>query len=237
MIRNAEDMPAAISGQMVRIPAGEVTLRDDRTKQVWKVNIPPFLLSSFPVTQEVYFAVTGKDPALFKGSKRPVENVSWKDAIEFCNLLSKKSGKTPCYYSIEETEDVNFDPGANGYRLPSEAEWQYACQAGSMEARYGALDDIAWYKENAGGETHEAGLKQPNSWGLYDMLGNVWEWCSDVYDETIYGSYRIFRGGGWNDEARGCLATNRRRSHPVAFKIDDLGFRIAGNNPAVADQS
>jgi len=77
--------------------------------------------------------------------------------------------------------------------------------------------------------THDVGMKAPNAWGLYDMLGNVWEWCSDIYDETVYDSYLIFRGGGWFDEARGCLATNRRRSHPTSFKIDDLGFRIARN--------
>ena len=81
----------------------------------------------------------------------------------------------------------------------------------------------------ANGHTHDIGSKEANNWGLYDMLGNVWEWCSDKYDETVYGTYRIFRGGGWNDAERGCLATNRRRSHPTAFKIDDLGFRLAKN--------
>jgi formylglycine-generating enzyme required for sulfatase activity len=114
-----------------------------------------------------------------------------------------------------------------GFRLPTEAEWQYACQAGSNQIRYGALTEIAWFKENSKNETQEVGLQKPNDWGLYDMLGNVWEWCSDIYDEEVYGSYRIFRGGGWCDEERSVMATNRRRSHPSFFEIDDLGFRIA----------
>lgn len=113
-----------------------------------------------------------------------------------------------------------------GYRLPSEAEWEYACRAGTDGPRYGDIDSIAWYRENSGGYIHPVGQKQPNAWGLYDMLGNVWEWCSDQYDPVVYGSYRIFRGGGWADAERGCLATNRRRSHPT-FQIDDLGFRLA----------
>ncbi|WP_152495388.1 formylglycine-generating enzyme family protein, partial [Dehalobacter sp. UNSWDHB] len=89
-----------------------------------------------------------------------------------------------------------------------------------------SVNKIAWYKENSEGRTHEVGTKEPNAWGLYDMLGNVWEWCWDIYDEKVYGPYRIFRGGGWFDPERGCLATNRRRGHPT-FRIDDLGFRLA----------
>lgn len=123
--------------------------------------------------------------------------------------------------------NIICDLKVNGYRLPLEGEWEYACKAGTSGARYGELEEIAWYKGNSQGGTHEVGTKSPNAWGLYDMLGNVWEWCSDIYDEEVYGSYRIFRGGGWCDQERGCLATNRRRSHPVSFKIDDLGFRLA----------
>lgn len=195
---------------MVTIPEGEITLRDDRIKSQWKVLIPAFLISRYPVTQDLYFQLTGKSPSVFKGGNLPVENVSWHEAINFCELLSKQEG-------------------GSAYRLPTEAEWEYACKAGTAGARYGDIDQIAWYKGNSKGKSHEVGLKQPNEWGLYDMLGNVWEWCSDLYDESEYGSYRIFRGGGWNDEARGCLSTNRRRSHPTSFRIDDLGFRLARN--------
>lgn len=195
---------------MVSIPKGGIQLRDDRIKRSWKVDIEPFLISKYPVTQDLYLEITQQSPSTFKGDKLPVENVSWEDAVNFCNLLSQKSGSH-----------------GNVYRLPTEAEWEYACRAGTQGIRYGEVDQIAWYKGNSGGETHEVGTKEPNAWGLYDTLGNVWEWCSDIYDETVYGSYRIFRGGGWYDEASGCMATNRRRSHPSSFRIDDLGFRIA----------
>jgi formylglycine-generating enzyme required for sulfatase activity len=215
-----------INDQMVEIPEGNIVLRDDRIKHKWTVEIPAFLLAKYPVTQELYFKINNESPSFFKGNNKPVETVSWKEAVCFCNSLSNKSGLKPCY-SFKNSEEIIFDPIANGYRLPSEAEWEYACKAGTTEIRYGEINKIAWYKENSEKTTHDIGLKEPNSWGLYDMLGNVWEWCSDIYDETIYGSYRILRGGGWNDEERGCLATNRRRSHPTSFKIEDLGFRLA----------
>ncbi|MBK6265216.1 SUMF1/EgtB/PvdO family nonheme iron enzyme [Marivirga sp. S37H4] len=228
-----KDLPIAflkaINDQMVEIPGGEIELRDDRIKHKWKVALKPFLMAKFPVSQELYFEITKESPASIKGEQNPVENVSWKDAISFCNLLSEKAGLEVCYHFNTEDENISFDPKANGYRLPTEAEWEYACKAGTTGIRYGEIDEIAWYKENSDGRTHEVGTKEPNEWGLFDMLGNVWEWCSDIYDETVYGSYRIFRGGGWCDEARGCMATNRRRSHPTSFKIDDLGFRLAKN--------
>jgi formylglycine-generating enzyme required for sulfatase activity len=213
---------------MIKIPEGNIVLRDDRIKTKWTVKIKPFLLAKYPVTQELYFDITKETPSYFKGNKKPVETVSWKDAIIFCNLLSDELGLKLCY-TINNSEEILFNNLANGYRLPTEAEWEYACKAGTTEIRYGEINNIAWYKENSEKTTHDIGLKEPNEWGLYDMLGNVWEWCSDIYDETTYGSYRIFRGGGWNDEERGCMSTNRRRSHPTSFKIDDLGFRVARN--------
>jgi formylglycine-generating enzyme required for sulfatase activity len=212
--------------EMVQIPGGEITLRDDRVKQSWTVKIASFLLAKYPVTQALYFEITGERPGTFTGERNPVENVSWKDAILFCNQLSVKTGLELCYF-IDPSGAIIFNSGACGYRLSTEAEWGYACKAGTTGIRYGELDAIAWYKNNSALTTHPVGMKLPNAWGLYDMLGNVWEWCTDIYDETVYGSYRVIRGGGWCDEERGCMATNRRRSHPSSFKIDDLGFRVA----------
>jgi formylglycine-generating enzyme required for sulfatase activity len=218
-----------ISFDLVKIPRGEILLNDDRIKKRWSVEIKEFYLSEHLVTQELYQKIIGNSPSTFKGNKRPIENVSWIDSIRFCNQLSIKEELNPCYKITGEEDKIEFDNSNNGYRLPTEAEWQYACQVGKKNIRYGELKDIAWYKENSGEQTQEVGQKKPNEWGLYDMLGNVWEWCSDIYDEEVYGAYRIFRGGGWADEERSVMATNRRRSHPKAFKIDDLGFRIAKN--------
>lgn len=153
-------------------------------------------------------------------------NVSWLDAIDMCNAISARSGLNPVYTRDADGGEVTCDWNADGYRLPTEAEWQYACKAGTEGYRYGAIDDIAWYADNSGGGVRDVGGKAPNAWGLHDMLGNVWEWCWDLYDEEVYGAYRIFRGGGWAESERGCGTSVRRRSHPT-FAIDDLGFRLA----------
>lgn len=215
-----------VDEMMVEIPGGTIVLNDDRKKHKWKVDIKPFLLSKYPVTQDLYFEITKEAPFSFKGNKKPAEGISWNKAISFCNLLSQKEGLKECYSLSDNGEDIICDWEADGYRLPTEAEWEFACRGGSNEVRYGDIGYIAWYKENSGGKTHEVGKKEPNLWGLYDMLGNVWEWCWDVYDKEVYGSYRVFRGGGWCDPERSCMAMNRRRSHPT-FGIDDLGFRLA----------
>jgi len=214
---------------MVKIPKGTIEMRDDRIKKKWKVHNESILLSKFPVTQKIYYSIMSECPCTFRGDNRPVETVTWEDAVIFCNTLSELAGLTSCYRIKPNEGVINFEINADGYRLPTEAEWQYACQAGTNNIRYGELGKIAWYKENSNNETHTVGRKEPNEWGLYDMLGNVWEWCSDIYDESVYGKYRIFRGGGWFDVERSVMATTRRRSHPTAFKIDDLGFRIARN--------
>jgi formylglycine-generating enzyme len=218
------------STDMVEIPAGEIVLRDEGTRTDWKVEVAAFRLAPHPVTRELYRAVRGEAPASAAGPRTPVTEVSWKDAIRFCNLLSEAAGFTPCYSLGDEkdpdAQDVRCDWAADGYLLPSEAEWEYACRAGDLGVRYGELDEIAWYRGNSGDRVHEVAAKAPNAWGLHDMIGNVWEWCWDLYDPGVYGPYRVFRGGGAYDPPRGCRASCRRRSHPT-LRIDDLGFRLA----------
>jgi formylglycine-generating enzyme required for sulfatase activity len=211
---------------MVTIPPGRVTLSDRRTQCSWSVEVAPFQMSAFPVMQSWYAEVTGQAPSTAQGGRLPVEGVSWWDAVRFCNALSRREGLTPAYHLRVDVEVAEWDAFADGYRLPTEAEWEYACRAGTAGPRYGRLDEIAWYRGNSDGRPHAVGGKQPNAWGLYDMLGNVWDWCWDIYDAKVYGTYRVLRGGGWADEHWSCRASVRRRSHP-AFRIDDAGFRIA----------
>ncbi|NUU80148.1 formylglycine-generating enzyme family protein [Paenibacillus xylanilyticus] len=211
---------------MVQIPAGSVGLRDDRIKKTWTVDVNSFWLASIPVTNDLYHSIVQRKGERNNHPLSPVTNVSWNEAILFCNLLSQQSGLQEYYEVSQNGERVARNLGSDGYRLPTEAEWQYACKAGTSGYRYGELNDIAWFEENSQGRVHEVGTKEANAWGLYDMLGNVWEWCWDQYDEEVYGSYRVFRGGSWAEEARGCGSTCRRRSHPT-FGIDDLGFRLA----------
>ncbi|MFJ8229737.1 formylglycine-generating enzyme family protein [Streptomyces sp. NPDC094448] len=211
------------------LPAGTIRLRDEGTMTDWTVEVRAFRLAPLPVTREFYAAVLGeRDAPAGDGGRKPVTEVSWIDAVRFCNRLSQAEGVRPCYTGIEEpdAENVVWDRDADGYRLPSEAEWEYACRAGSTGVRYGELDDIAWYRGNAGDQVHEAGTRAPNDWGLHDMIGNVWEWCWDRYDPAVYGPYRVFRGGGAYDPPRACRASCRRKSHPT-LRIDDLGFRLA----------
>ncbi|MFI8878476.1 formylglycine-generating enzyme family protein [Streptomyces sp. NPDC055243] len=210
---------------MISVPAGEVTLSDRRTRRRWPVEVAAYELAACPVTQERYAQVTGERPSTATGDRLPVEGVSWLDAVRFCNALSLREGLTPAYL-LGSDEDAEWDESADGFRLPTEAEWEYACRAGTDGARYGPLDEIAWHGGNGSGRIHEVGGKQPNAWGLHDMLGNVWEWCWDLYDPEVYGTYRVLRGGGWFDEHWSCRASVRRRSHPT-FRIDDVGFRVA----------
>lgn len=206
------------------MPAGSVTLSNRRTHRTWSVDVPAFRLAAFPTNQERYARVTGRRPSAAQGDRLPVEGVSWLDAIRFCNALSRCEGLAPAYRLHGEV--VEWDVSADGYRLPTEAEWEHACRAGTSGARYGPLDEIAWYRGNSQERMRDVGGKRPNAWGLYDMLGNVWEWCWDTDGDGNKPDYRVLRGGGWFDEHWSCRASVRRRSHPD-FRIDDVGFRVA----------
>lgn len=211
---------------MVTVPAGRVTLSDRRTRRSWPVEVGAYELAAFPVTQELYAEITGLRPSAARGERLPVESVSWWDAVRFCNALSERDGCTPVYRFRDDGERVEWTASADGYRLPTEAEWEHACRAGTTGPRYGPLDEIAWYHGTSRETIHEVGTRRPNPWGLHDMIGNVWDWCWDLYDPEVYGSYRVLRGGGWFDEHWSCRASARRRSHPT-FRVDDVGFRVA----------
>jgi formylglycine-generating enzyme required for sulfatase activity len=193
--------PGPVSGiapDMVAIPAGTFLMgspedeegRDDNEGPVHEAWISAFACMRFPVTRRLYQAVLGEDPGRPSGEadERPVNNVSWHDAIRFCNRLSEREGLTLCY-TIDENGGVSWDRTADGYRLLTEAEWEYACRAGT-QTRWSCGDDekdlerYAWFAANAKDAPQPVGQKEANRWGLYDMHGNVREWCWDWY-----GSY------------------------------------------------
>jgi formylglycine-generating enzyme required for sulfatase activity len=216
-------------------PASEPNRGSNETQH--RVTVSGFSMGKYEVTQEEYEAVMGNNPSNFKGSKLPVECVSWYDAVEYCNRQSRKEGLTPAY-TINGT-NVTWNRSANGYRLPTEAEWEYACRAGTTTAyNTGASisDSTGWYWDNSGRKTHEVGKKPANAWGLYDMHGNVYEWCWDWYGDydrgsqmdpagRSSGSYRVFRGGSWNGKAWGLRSALRYVSSPSVW-ISTHGFRL-----------
>ncbi len=183
-----------------------------------------FFLAETECKQSQWKAVMGSNPSTFEGEDRPAEQVSWDEAVEFCRRLTK---------SHQENGAI---PAGWAWRLPTEAEWEYAARAGSTSSRHGELDSIAWYSGNARGEkTHPVKQKAANAWGLHDMIGNVWEWCSDWYDGypsspvtdptgANSGSSRVLRGGSWHDDAGRCRSARRNGELP-GNRSSDAGFR------------
>ena len=224
------DSADSIGMKFKLIPAGTFTMgdasgQDDETPHEVTLT-QPFKMGVHEITQAQYEQVMGVNPSRFKGADNPVENVSWDDAVEFCRRLSELPAEKEA---------------GNVYRLPTEAEWEYACRAGTTtkfsfgddESEFG---EYAWHDGNADDKTHPVGGKKPNAWGLYDMHGNVWEWCQDLYGDypsgtvtdptgAAQGSYRVIRGGSWNRPAEDCRSAYRNRDYPSGrFGYD--GFRV-----------
>ncbi|WP_235847569.1 formylglycine-generating enzyme family protein [Paenibacillus tuaregi] len=202
----------------------------DKKVITWTEKIDPFYVMKYPVTRQLYHFVMRKEEVESNGINLPITEVSWLDSLLFCNELSRLLGRTECYTITNESANTIYNQKANGFRLLTDAEWQYVCKAGTKGYRYEKIDKIAWYRENSNGSAQPVGRLLPNPWGLYDMIGNVWEWCWDLYDPERYGNYRVFRGGSWAEVENNCGSTVRRKSMPD-FKIDDLGFRIALTQP------
>ena len=220
-----------VSFKMIRVQGGTFTMGAtseqgsdayDDEKPAHKVTLSNYYIGETEVTQELWQAVMGSNPSYFKGAKLPVEQVSWEDCQEFIRKLNQMTGKS--------------------FRLPTEAEWEFAARGGNRSNHYkysgsGNLSSVAWYDDNSGSKTHPVGQKSPNELGLYDMSGNVWEWCADWYGKysssaqtnpkgASSASDRVSRGGGCGSSAGGCRVSSRS-SHAPANRYDALGLRLA----------
>jgi len=238
--------------EMVVIPAGWFEMGSAKGSPdeapVHKVWIDSFLMDKCEVVQEQFKKFQISDPSHFKNPNGPLEQINWTDAAIYCNERSRGEGMVPCY--DEETWDCNF--AANGYRLPTEAEWEYACRAGTnSQYSFGddarSLKDFAWFAANSSGKTHPVGQRKANPWGLYDMHGNAAEWCNDFYAADYYaqapqrnprgpreGKERVLRGGAWNSSAESCRSSYRASDPSIddtCLASDAIGFRCVRNAP------
>lgn len=238
--------------EMVLLPGGDFTMGSDQGNPdeapAHKVTLTGFAIDKFEVTGEMFAKVQLPNPSHWnENPKKPVERVRWRDAKQYCNERSLLEGLKPCY--DEKTMDWECNFSANGYRLPTEAEWEYACKAGQNSAfDFGGpaqLKQYVWCAENSEDKTHPVGQKKPNRWGIHDMYGNVSEWCEDVYSATYYKNspakdptgpaspgkdvQRVMRGGSWKSTPEMCRATFRTGQKTgdtdACFFTDYCGFR------------
>jgi len=238
--------------EMVYLPGGQFTMGSSQGNPdeapPHQVRVSAFLMDKYEVTHEMFVKVQLPNPSHWQDQPRkPVERVRWRDAKQYCNERSLQEGLRPCYN--EKTTDWKCDYTADGYRLPTEAEWEYACRAGaSGPDEFAAPDKLrqhAWFADNASQKTHPVGQKKPNRWGLCDLQGNVAEWCEDVYSPTYYRESPandpsgppkppkdvkcVLRGGSWKASADACRATFRQGERTgdadACFSTDYCGFR------------
>ncbi|HRI62429.1 MAG TPA: formylglycine-generating enzyme family protein [Saprospiraceae bacterium] len=234
---HTEQLPGGIAFDMLPVEGGEFLMggtdeeADEYEKPVHKVKLSSFYLGKYPVTQAIWQSVMGDNPSNFKGEHRPVEQVTWEDAKDFIQKLNDLTTKSR--------------PAGFAYCLPAEAQWKYAARGGKHSEGYlyagsDKLKQVGWYRENSNNETHEVGQKLANELGLYDMSGNVWEWCEDDWHDNYNGAptdgsawvdkgrgvHRVVRGGSSFSDAQDCRAASRYYDEP-ASRNDGFGFRLA----------
>jgi len=225
---NYTETTAGLNLQMIAVKGGTFRMGSNsgnsNEKPVHSVTVSDFYIGKYEVTQAQWKAVMGNNPSYFKGDNLPVESISWYDVQEFIKKLNQRTGKH--------------------YRLPTEAEWEYAARGGNKSRGYkysgsDNIESVAWYIGNSSSKTHIVGTKQHNELEIYDMSGNVWEWCNDCYSSSYYGSgpqnnpqgassgsRRVRRGGSWGNGASSCRVANRNYNNPN-YSLCNLGFRLA----------
>lgn len=187
------------------------------------MSLAPFWLGTVALSAGEFVAGCLRD-ASQRDRTLPAAGVTWREAVAWCNRASAHEGLTPAYAIAADAVDWIAD--ADGYRLPTEAEWVFASMGGVPGPRYGPLDQIAWTALDGTAGPQPAALKAANEYGLFDTIGNVWEWCWDRLDPARYGEYRVLKGGGWADPEWSCRVGVRRGNAPDA-RVDDVGFRVA----------
>ncbi|MCD6364420.1 MAG: formylglycine-generating enzyme family protein, partial [Planctomycetes bacterium] len=228
------EIVTASGATMLLVPSGEFFMGSESgqadEKPVHKVKLSAFYMDKHLVTQKDYESLIGSNPSHWPGKpENPVDQVRWSDAARYCNVRSLAEGFDPCY----DLETWKCDFTKNGYHLPTEAQWEYACRAGTRTAYFFGdkprmLQVYAWYARNSGKRTRPVGRKKPNPWGFYDMGGNLWQWCNDFYQVDYYkvasrldpqgpetGQDKVVRGGCWNSTAEQCRSAARFKEDPA----------------------